>query len=562
MNTYTSTMITRTVTVITILLAVSSCSIRDRTHKKFTDSQLNMYRVEFEYLDSAITSHALSRADPDSQDSLLNMINRLLDIPREVLTEDQTIRQAYRYVSASGIYISDNRIEEAFSILDEGLRNYEDLAFKSSYYSISQAMTLLFFNYAMYNQADMYADRAIKAALIMNDSAKLCIAYANKSWIADRISGGNKDSAYRYITLARQFMPSNNSVAGYITETYAGHIYAPDPDSAAIGLRHLEKCRKQYSSILNHVEGRSYMPYNMGRAYAAMGKDRTAQKYFRQAIEDSKNEPVMIRNEVLSGIMDYYFKTGMYDEATAILPEWYETTKIRHETVSKYAMAYWNAKFRDERQAYELQLTRNNLKYSRLRESLLATSVILLLSALTFFIFRAVHLRRQLAESYIEMQRRTARWNEIACPHNEQMLRNEYTEEDSTNEGEGQEAVTDEKKLAAMRVVYERVKEVMTNDKPFLSPDFTLNDLSNMVYCNRSLLSATINQFYGANFSNTVSEYRVNYFIDLLKDSPPSRIDELWTKAGFPSRSSFFRQFKSITKMTPTQYWEQMIKHK
>ena len=78
-------------------------------------------------------------------------------------------------------------------------------------------------------------------------------------------------------------------------------------------------------------------------------------------------------------------------------------------------MAYWNAKFRDERQAYELQLTRNNLKYSRLRESLLATSVILLLSALTFFIFRAVHLRRQLAESYIEMQRRTARWNEIAA---------------------------------------------------------------------------------------------------------------------------------------------------
>lgn len=560
MQTYTSTMITRTIGVITILLAISSCSIKDVASQEFTDIQLSAFRAEFDSLDRAISSLALDRASLNSPDSLLRMINRLLDIPMEALTENQKIRQAYRYVSASGIYISSNRIEEAFSILDEGLENYEDLESKSFCYSISQAMTLLFFNHAMYDQADAYADLAIQAALTMKDSSKTCIAYANKSWIADRIKGGNKDSAYRYISMARQYMPSNDPVAGYITETYAGHIYASDPDSATAGLKHLEYCREHFSSILDNAEGESYMYYNMGRAYATMGKDSTAQQYFVQAIEHSRNEPVMTRNEVLSGILDYYFKKKMYREATEILPEWYETTKLRHEDVSKYVMAYWNAKFRDERQAHELQITQNDLKYSRLRESLLATLAILLLSAFILIIFRAVHLRRQLSESYIEMQRRTARWNEIASPHREQVPQDE-SEEESTDTGLAQEAVTDEKKLAAMRVVYERVKDVMTNDKPFLSPDFTLNDLANMVYCNRSLLSATINQFYGANFSNTISEYRVNYFIDLLKDSPDSRIDELWAKAGFPSRSSFFRQFKSITKMTPTQYCDQMVKH-
>ncbi len=113
-----------------------------------------------------------------------------------------------------------------------------------------------------------------------------------------------------------------------------------------------------------------------------------------------------------------------------------------------------------------------------------------------------------------------------------------------------------------MRTIYERVKEVMARDKPFLSPDFTLNDLAGLVYCNRSQLSAAINMFYGTNFSNTVSEYRVNYFIELIKNNPDTRTDELWIKAGFPSRSSFFRQFKSITDMTPAQYCDQMVKNK
>lgn len=560
MNSCASSMIARTVAAIIIMLAVLSCATTESSYKEFNDDQSDMYRAEFDSLDRMIIALALDRANLNSPDSLLHLIDRLLDIPKEALTEDQIIRQAYRYVSASGIYISNNRIEDAFSILDEGLENYEDLESKSSYYSISQALTIMFFNYAMYDQADVYADLAIQAALTMNDSSDICIAYANKSWIADRIKGGNKDSAYRYITLARQYMPSNDPVAGYITETYAGHIYASDPDSAAAGIEYLENCERRYSSILKNIEGRSYILYNKGRANATLGNDRLARQYFAQAIEDCRNEPVMTRNEVLSGILDYYFKKKMYQEATEILPEWYETTKIRHEDVSKYVMAYWNAKFRDERQAHELQITQNDLKYSRLRESLMATIAILLLSAFIMMIFRAVQLRRQLSESYIDMQRRTARWNEIASPHREQEPQSE-SEEEPTDTGLAQEAVTDEKKLAAMRVVYERVKDVMTNDKPFLSPDFTLNDLANMVYCNRSLLSATINQFYGANFSNTISEYRVNYFIDMLKDSPDFRIDDLWVKAGFPSRSSFFRQFKSITKMTPAQYHEQMVKH-
>lgn len=550
----------KTMTVLAVaiisVLAVPACSSRDSSHDSvFTDRQLNQIRAEFDCLDSAISAHVNERINLNHPDSLLDMIHRLLLFPKEALTEDQISRQAMRYVSASGIYIALNQIEKAFAILDEGLGIYEDLAYRQSYYSISQAMTIMFFNYAMYDQAYIYADRALEAAMNINDSSKICMAYASKSWITDRIKDGSKDSSYRYIALARQYLPKDNPIAEYITESYAGHIYATDPDSAAAGLKYLKDCERKYSSILGNAEGHSYMPYNIGRAYATLGKHKIAQSYFRQALEESMTEPVMIRNEVLSGILPYYFGQKMYQEAAAILPEWYETTKLRHDTMTKYGMAYWNAKFQNERKDYELKITNNNLRYSRLHGIMLSSMVIVFMVALIFLIYRTTHLRQRLHESYLELQCRTARWKEIATPHKVPAAQDK---ENTSLQNE----VPDDRKQAAMRTIYERVKEVMARDKPFLSPDFTLNDLAGLVYCNRSQLSAAINMFYGTNFSNTVSEYRVNYFIELIKNNPDTRTDELWIKAGFPSRSSFFRQFKSITDMTPAQYCDQMVKNK
>lgn len=72
---------------------------------------------------------------------------------------------------------------------------------------------------------------------------------------------------------------------------------------------------------------------------------------------------------------------------------------------------------------------------------------------------------------------------------------------------------------------------------------------------NRTYLSVAINRVTGVNFSVWLAEYRVNYAIDLMNKSEADNMDLLvYEKAGFSSRSTFYRQFKQITGLSPKQY--------
>jgi len=106
----------------------------------------------------------------------------------------------------------------------------------------------------------------------------------------------------------------------------------------------------------------------------------------------------------------------------------------------------------------------------------------------------------------------------------------------------------------ADNLLYQRILSVMKEQKPFLNPNLDLVTLSRLVGTNRTQLSTTLNRQTGMNFSRWLAEYRVHHLLSLVALHPDSDITALASESGFTSRTSFFRQFRQVTGLTPNQY--------
>ena len=102
--------------------------------------------------------------------------------------------------------------------------------------------------------------------------------------------------------------------------------------------------------------------------------------------------------------------------------------------------------------------------------------------------------------------------------------------------------------------LYQRIMEVMETQQPYTDQDFDIPQLALMVRSNRTYVSKVINRQSGMNFRTWLAKYRINLVQKYLKENPEASLDELCVIAGYASRSSLFRHFKSITGYTPVNW--------
>lgn len=63
----------------------------------------------------------------------------------------------------------------------------------------------------------------------------------------------------------------------------------------------------------------------------------------------------------------------------------------------------------------------------------------------------------------------------------------------------------------------------------------------------------------GLSFPNYLAEYRVNYARELMLCHPEKRLTEVAEESGFANEGSFFRSFKKLTGLTPSEWKENII---
>jgi AraC-like DNA-binding protein len=101
-----------------------------------------------------------------------------------------------------------------------------------------------------------------------------------------------------------------------------------------------------------------------------------------------------------------------------------------------------------------------------------------------------------------------------------------------------------------------RLQSYMLEEKPFLNPSLTINELGRKISISPRDVSQIINESLGVNFFDFVNSYRVEEAKRYLTDTSNrgKNILDILLDAGFNTKSVFNRVFKKHTGMTPSVF--------
>jgi AraC-like DNA-binding protein len=110
----------------------------------------------------------------------------------------------------------------------------------------------------------------------------------------------------------------------------------------------------------------------------------------------------------------------------------------------------------------------------------------------------------------------------------------------------------------------EKLKTFMKNEKPYLDPSLSLNNLAEQLSIPPRHLSQVINDSLNKNFFDLVSDYRIDETKQMLQDPTNKKktILEILYDAGFNSKSSFNLLFKKKVGVTPSEYRKNSLQNR
>jgi AraC-like DNA-binding protein len=102
----------------------------------------------------------------------------------------------------------------------------------------------------------------------------------------------------------------------------------------------------------------------------------------------------------------------------------------------------------------------------------------------------------------------------------------------------------------------EQIALVLQKEQLFLQPDITLSALARRLDTNTSLVSYVINTAFEKNFNDFINEFRVQVFLQRVKEAAFSHYSllSLAYDCGFNSKSTFNRAVKKITGQQPSDF--------
>ncbi len=117
-----------------------------------------------------------------------------------------------------------------------------------------------------------------------------------------------------------------------------------------------------------------------------------------------------------------------------------------------------------------------------------------------------------------------------------------------------EDAATEERKDTFAPAQIRSIERAMTEDRVYLTPDLTLEQLATSANLPVRTTSNIINRHFNMSFFDFVNYHRVEAAKALLIAEPDKSVLEISEMAGFNSKSAFNRFFKKFAGVTPTQF--------
>jgi AraC-like DNA-binding protein len=293
-------------------------------------------------------------------------------------------------------------------------------------------------------------------------------------------------------------------------------------------------------------------------------------------------------------LADIYLKKGNPTEAKRYLDlarEYYNKMPPRdgrllhiYEVMSKYYIATGNVKLgvaymdstlienkRNENQFNALQLMRveqrNHLLEQKVKEEQLKTekirsagykrNLIIALVGLLFIgiIFvRYVILYYKKKDAYRELVFKSQQWAAVEIKNSEQepILKNELEDEVEHTEKETHNNLPDEIDF----LIINDIEKLMLEEKLYRNTALSIDLLSKILNMKRYHVSASINHCMKKSFNTFINEYRIKEAIQSMSENNTTdiSIDQIAFNVGFNDRKNFYRVFKKMTGLSPTEF--------
>lgn len=107
-----------------------------------------------------------------------------------------------------------------------------------------------------------------------------------------------------------------------------------------------------------------------------------------------------------------------------------------------------------------------------------------------------------------------------------------------------------------VRDISERLRQYMTNEKPFLRYRYSIKNLAEAIQVQQYQLSAYLNQEKHLRFTDYLNRFRIEYCENLIQEGLVHDLNMkgLALICGFQNRNTLTTAFKKITGITPSVY--------
>lgn len=259
----------------------------------------------------------------------------------------------------------------------------------------------------------------------------------------------------------------------------------------------------------------------------------------------------------------YHALGGDRREAAACLDSALRAKDREQEAFSGLVLRRVEQQFRSaDRKAHEERLGAEKMRSRMYRHIAIliacTLAVITLLLLLVAFYYRRTH------RAYRELVRKSQQWAGVATDHcggeppvgdsdlpdpADGDTSDECPAMEETEKGRTQPEAFD-------RTVMHAVEQAVIDEKMFKQADLTLDMLSAATGYSRYYLSTALNRCTGANFNTYVNEQRIKEAVRLMSDpvNADLTVDAIAYDSGFNDRKNFYRVFKRVTGLSPTQF--------
>jgi YesN/AraC family two-component response regulator len=314
-----------------------------------------------------------------------------------------------------------------------------------------------------------------------------------------------------------------------------------------------------YKADTNKINdiSKAYIYLNIGKANIEIGDSEKALYYYSKALHFSKKtKNIEVQRYITQELVDYYAKTEQYQKAFYYNHQLDSLNAQKNIVNTRKLIDSLQFEHDLKIQKAEKGKLNQRLLYQTRQKNILAVAITLTVMFLGSIIY---FLRKQNAKNKILVLSQLD-----AIPKYSNYHSTDLDEQVSEIE---LVTINDENKhqeIEISKILVEKLEKLLSNKELYKDPNISIQMLANKLNVNNVVLSKTINAYYKIPFRTLINNKRIELAKVLLLEESYQHysIEGIGQTIGYLNKSTFYKNFKFITGVTPSFFQKEGMRHK